>query len=351
MSPISRASGSPLGILVPPQFLHGSPLDDIFGAYLLGTFAGIVLYGLSVHQLYRYYRLFPSDSLFIRFLVGVVIYYWLVAHYLDIGELVKGVWSLEVIFIPVSSMHVRVIAYITWVPKALPIILSLLMLTTQLFFAKRVFLLGPRYRQVVAIAFLFILGELAFSIATAYKALKATQLWTLESSAWLISITLCFGFVADAMFTVTLTQVLRKSRAELTKTSLLDRFQTYVVNTGLLHCIFNLIAFILVIKLTDTLIDGFFSTVTARLYANSLLAVLNSRKVHDGKGIEIFAGTGTGYALNLIARTNHRMAAETWNVPQVPEEPPVINITVTTEQEGWAKERLERKQSDASSAL
>ncbi len=68
-----------------------SPLDKTLGVYLLGTFIGLVygvsplarftasqltlssptgrLYGISLHQMYRYYRLFPSDPRFIRILV------------------------------------------------------------------------------------------------------------------------------------------------------------------------------------------------------------------------------------------------------------------------------------------
>ncbi|KAI0687255.1 hypothetical protein C8Q76DRAFT_299939 [Earliella scabrosa] len=66
------------------------------------------------------------------------------------------------------------------------------------------------------------------------------------------------------MFVVTLTHVLRQSRLGLQRRSAWDTFQTYVINTGLLHCIFNIISFILVLVITDTLIYGFFSTVTAR---------------------------------------------------------------------------------------
>ncbi len=61
-------------------------LDETYGAYLLGTFIATVyvraammitnkadshssFYGISVHQLYRYFRQFPTDTVFIRCLV------------------------------------------------------------------------------------------------------------------------------------------------------------------------------------------------------------------------------------------------------------------------------------------
>ncbi|TBU41408.1 hypothetical protein BD309DRAFT_274797 [Dichomitus squalens] len=46
--------------------------DQTIGADLLGTFFGLIFYGLSVHQLYKYYRLFAVDALIIRILVLLV---------------------------------------------------------------------------------------------------------------------------------------------------------------------------------------------------------------------------------------------------------------------------------------
>ncbi|KAI0773609.1 hypothetical protein C8Q74DRAFT_768835 [Fomes fomentarius] len=289
-------------------FSQWLPLDKTLGVYLLGTFIGLVLYGISLHQLYRYYRLFPSDPHFIRILVSVVMlletvhtimtmhfcYYYLVANYLNFAVLIQGVWSIN----------------------ALPVVLSLTMFTSQLFFATRVFMLGPRYRFVVVVAMLLCLGEIGFSVATAYKAFTVTMIVQLETSASLIATALGLGFVADAMFTVTLAHVVRRSRADMPRYSILEAVQTYIVNTGSLHCIFNLISFIFVLATTHSLIDGLFSIVTARLYANSLLAVLNSRNLPGTKGIEI-SECGSSYGLHLIARANRRAAAETWNVPPV----------------------------------
>ncbi|RPD62177.1 hypothetical protein L226DRAFT_535540 [Lentinus tigrinus ALCF2SS1-7] len=313
-----------------PNFEDWLPLDKTLGAYLLGTFAGAILYGLSIHQLYRYFRLFPTDSLFIRILVAAVMlletahtamtmhtcYFWLITGFLNFSLLMnESPWSLD----------------------ALPMILSTIMLTTQLFFAKRVFLLGPKYQLVVGIAMLCLVGEIGFSIALTYRAFTVKGIENLNTAAWLISTALGLGSVADIMFTATLTYVLRRSRSSLKRAAPMELIMLYVVNTGLLHCIFNLISFILTVAITYSLIYGFFSTVTARLYANSLLAVLNSRDPQENKGLEF--ESGSAYGLNAIARANRRAAAQTWNVPQVNDEPEVIDIKVTTEREEWEKER------------
>ncbi|KAI0788096.1 hypothetical protein C8Q74DRAFT_1195914 [Fomes fomentarius] len=44
-------------------------LDNTFGAVLLGTCAGLVLFGLTVHQSYRYFRMYPQDSSVLKIMV------------------------------------------------------------------------------------------------------------------------------------------------------------------------------------------------------------------------------------------------------------------------------------------
>ncbi|PIL29262.1 hypothetical protein GSI_09312 [Ganoderma sinense ZZ0214-1] len=313
-------------------------IPQTLGADLLGTLFGLILYGLSVHQLYRYFRLFPSDPFFIRILVALVMtfetvhailtmhfcYDFLVTNYFNPKAFVNGVWSLD----------------------ALPIVVSAIVLSSQLFFARRAYLTGPRFRPFVIFALLLVVAEIGFSIEITIKTF-GQQLSNLGNEKWLISATLGMPLAADLVFSITLLTVLRVSRqCEKKKTceSKLDLFVIYVVNTGLLHCIVNVIA--LAVNLAS--INGestyylLFNIIAARLYANSLLAALNSREMKPGN----IAFDGS-IGLNFIERATRRAAAETWNVPQVPEGPPsMINIKMTTELETdhelhWDQKTLE----------
>ncbi|KAH9936874.1 uncharacterized protein BXZ73DRAFT_100289 [Epithele typhae] len=320
---------------IPPELVPllaaWMPFDKTLGAYLLGAFAGLMLYGLGVHQLYRYYTLFPTDDLYIRVMVAVVMlletahavltmhtcYFYLVTNYFNFLALLEGVWSLY----------------------ALPVLLSGIMITSQVFFARRVFLIGTRYRIIVGIAMLCFVGEICFTIATTVLTFRSPLLGTAPSTVWLVPSTFAAAFLADTLFTVTLIVVLRRSRSGHTglkrpNETLFDKFMLYAVSTGLLHCIFNFISLILTTTTFHTFIYIFFSIISARLYANSLLAVLNSRAPIAGRGLEVFdAGT---YDLHLLARVQQRAAKVTWNVPQAPERAQAsIAIKVTTESEGW----------------
>ncbi|KAI1790102.1 hypothetical protein LXA43DRAFT_1083541 [Ganoderma leucocontextum] len=312
-------------------------IPQTLGADLLGTFFGLVLYGLSVHQLYRYFRLFPSDAFFIRILVALVMtfetvhtvltmhfcYNFLVTNYFNPVAFLNGVWSLD----------------------ALPIVVSTIVFSSQLFFARRAYLAGPRFRPFVIFALLLVMAEIGFSIVITIKTFS--QNYTrLNNEKWLISTTLGMPLAADLVFSVTLLIVLRVSRQCETsnRESKLDLFVIYVVNTGLLHCIVNVVA--LAVNLAS--INGtstyylLFNVIAARLYANSLLAALNSREVKPGN----IAFDGS-IGLNFIERATRRAAAETWNVPQVPEGPPsMIDIKMTTELETdhdlhWDQKTLE----------
>ncbi|TFK83150.1 hypothetical protein K466DRAFT_666044 [Polyporus arcularius HHB13444] len=49
-------------------------LDNTLGAMLLGTFAGLILEGLLVHQSVRYFRLYPNDSLLLKLWVAILLF-------------------------------------------------------------------------------------------------------------------------------------------------------------------------------------------------------------------------------------------------------------------------------------
>nr|VWO99486.1 UDP-xylose synthase [Ganoderma boninense] len=312
-------------------------IPQTLGADLLGTLFGLILYGLSVHQLYRYFRLFPTDAIFIRILVALVMtfetvhavltmhfcYDFLVTNYLNPEALVNGVWSLDV-------------------RKVNP---CLAILHTNYAFHVALGNSNRSERNCALIAALLCPSSVfewpafpsiryfrGFSIVITIKTFSH-DLNDLGHEKWLISATLGAPLAADLVFSVTLLTVLRASRQCQKKAceSKLDWFVIYIVNTGLLHCTVNVVA--LAVNLASMNGEStyylLFNIIAARLYANSLLSALNSREARPGN-ISFDGSIG----LNFIERATRRAAAETWNVPQVPEGPPsMINIKMTTELE------------------
>ncbi|CDO72007.1 hypothetical protein BN946_scf184943.g42 [Trametes cinnabarina] len=132
----------------------------------------------------------------------------------------------------------------------------------------------------------------------------------------------------------------------------LEYVTLYVLNTGLLtgvvHGLSAIFAIVWPAKLTWSAIgliaikrtNRHNSVPTHRLtisqshatvYAITLLAVLNSRKLLISRGVAIFDTTDP-LGRNILARANHLAAVERWNAPRVPDETPTkLNIMVAAE--------------------
>ncbi|KAI1783882.1 hypothetical protein LXA43DRAFT_1102016 [Ganoderma leucocontextum] len=319
---------------VDPALAQWLPLDKTFGTYLLGTFLALLLYGLALHQAYKYYRAFRSDASFIRALVATVLtletlqtlltlhtcYFVFVTNYGHLLAALKdnGPWSLDV----------------------QPVVTSLTVLSAQIFFVRRVYEIGRWHRIAAASTVLFLVGQIGFATATSYAAFVVPDNVATTGSGWLLTLSMGMPLISDLILTMTLIATLSHTRSGLPRSNFLDVAITYVVNTGLLHCATNALAFACTIGTYNrsSFLYLFFNTVSTRVYANSFLCVLNSREALSRKGVEVFSDGQCG--LNLIARAHRQATAETWNLPQVQErESPRINIHMTTEREEstWSK--------------
>ncbi|KAI0648803.1 hypothetical protein C8Q79DRAFT_1007389 [Trametes meyenii] len=351
-------------------------LDSLYGAFLLGTFVSLVLYGVLVVQLYRYWRIHSGDTKFIQGLVAIVIfletshaallmhtcYYYLVVHYDDPSQIGHGVWSLQVT----------------------PMVSSFITAACQIFFARRVSLIGSRYKILVAFASIALLAHVGFSVGITANAFEVGSLSGFQGNGdWLFPAILTSAVIAYFLLSAGIIHAVRRSRAihppSRTETTF-DSAMLYVVNSGILTGVVNTAPTIAAFKLPQTLIwaglsfvgtrCGSFTGMTfdglivrlyspdayrATVYAITLLAVLNSRTLHAGRGMEIFLSGPPGR--NLIARANRLATAERWNAPQAKDAPAKIKIAVSNEVEvdtqddrGDSTVRLDHKYSEGFNA-
>ncbi|KAH9848451.1 hypothetical protein C2E23DRAFT_844084 [Lenzites betulinus] len=304
-------------------------LELTYGAYLIGTFLSLMLYGISLHQFYRYIRLYPTDAPFIRTVLFIVMsletmqiamlmhtcYWALVTHYLDFVAIGNGVWTLQVA----------------------PTISAVITLAAQTFFARRVALVGFRYKVTAIIAGFCLIVFLGIAIALTIVSVHLDNLQNFgPTTEWLFGTGLWFATAADILLSCAIIIALRRSRETYGPRGAegnVDRFILFFVNTGFMTGIFNLIPTILAVVKPKWLVWAAASYVATRLYANTLLAVLNSRQLMASRGIEIF-GPATSER-NIIARAAHLATVEQWNVPKLPDPGPTrITINVATEMEG-----------------
>ncbi|KAI0706767.1 hypothetical protein C8T65DRAFT_727857 [Cerioporus squamosus] len=316
-------------------FPHSHGLDNTYGAYLIGTFFGILLFGYSLHQLSAYFRRFPSDTTLIRLSVITVMvletvytaftihtsYYYLVSNHFDDVALFQGVWSLN----------------------TTPAFMAATMFTSQLFFARRVSLMGRRYQFIAGFAMLFFTAEVSLSAVSVFQAYITPSFWLISDVNVVLAALFGSAVAGDTLLTTSLIVELQRSRLSEArrKESRLDTALLYIVNTGLLHDVLNVVAFILALTLRKDLIHSSIAIVTTRVYANTLLAVLNSRKLPAS--IEVVGGV---FGINTIQRARRLAKQEQWNTPHVLESSlGAINVAIATEEisDKLAAEKLEEE--------
>ncbi|KAL7278343.1 hypothetical protein ACG7TL_008319 [Trametes sanguinea] len=142
----------------------------------------------------------------------------------------------------------------------------------------------------------------------------------LHRISWMVSVAYGFAVSSDLILTGALVFVLHQSRTESKRTnSILDTLILYTVNTGLLTSIVSVFAFVFALVIPGNLIYAAISVVGAKLYANSVLALLNSRRSIDNRYMDDFT-TFSVPDLNTPAKSQaYRGGSDSlvWNVRQV----------------------------------
>ncbi|KAJ3004702.1 hypothetical protein NUW54_g4688 [Trametes sanguinea] len=332
-------------------------LNNTFGAFLLGTFIGLMLYGLTLHQTYRYYRLFPGDLKLIQAFVittlvletihtvlcmhiwWVVIermrstvaltgwlrsYYYLVLNYAKPLALLDGVWSIRIL--PISTALVILVSecfftrrvYLSaWFPTANHAERGLISMAVGSKYTKAIVAITP----VLMVVFTGFAAELLGGVAASAEAFIRPTFAGFDGVAWMTSAGFGAAVAIDALLAVTLVITLHKSRTGFKRTdSLIDLLIIYTINTGLVTGVFGILSFIFALVWPESLIWSACNLVATKTYATSLLAVLNSRKRLTDKVSEDCFDSGT-IDLSVLKTTSstaqHRTAAERWNVHQL----------------------------------
>ncbi|KAI0628298.1 hypothetical protein C8Q77DRAFT_468050 [Trametes polyzona] len=294
---------APQDVMAPPAL---PALDNTYGAMLLGAAFGFMLYGLTVHQTYRYSRLYPKDATWMKGLVASIlaletlhttttligIYFHLITNYFNPPSLAMGHWSTRLIT-PTTGITI---------------------VLCQSFYAYRVYVIGPNfvYRALVATALVCMVVEFGFTMAATVEGFRL-PLADFKEVSWLVSAMFGFAVFVDVCLTGTLVMVLLRSRTGFKRTdSLIEVLIVYSINTGLLTSIFGLLCFIFAIILPGNLIYIGISIVGVKLYANSVLAVLNSRRALSDRQLEGFEMSST------VESSRDRPNANTWKAREVP---------------------------------
>ncbi|KAL7278344.1 hypothetical protein ACG7TL_008320 [Trametes sanguinea] len=244
--------------------LHALGLPSVAstsGASYIGIVIGMMLYGLTVHQGYRYFKLYPKDRVHLKILVSVIFLletvHTVVWMYIGYHYLVS------------ESFNVAGSVYCHW------------------FYCFRVYLIGGRYKWLVIPAVATMTAGFTFGMIAGIKAfIFVRELTDLHRISWLVSVAYGLVVATDVILTGSLVFVLYQSRTS--SKSILDTLIVYTINTALLTSIVSVLAFAFGLVIPGNLIYASVSIIGVKLYANSVLALLNSRRSIDDKFMDDF---------------------------------------------------------------
>ncbi|KAH9918892.1 uncharacterized protein BXZ73DRAFT_105048 [Epithele typhae] len=248
------------------------PVGDTLGAWLIGVCISYLLQGMLFHQAFKYYMTFHKDRWVLKAWVAVVLVLETLATVLITHTayfyMVTKYWEPTYFFVSPT----------VWSLNVLPPPAALAAFISQSFFARRLWLIAPKFRILVAVAMVLIAGNVAcFSVLAATMFRSATLSEWLQYS-WLATLGSSIQVTGDLSISAALVYTLHTSRTGITRTdSIVDTLITYSVSTGVVTCIVHIVNVTYSAKEPDNFIYAALSIILTKLYANAFLVALNSR--------------------------------------------------------------------------
>ncbi|KAJ7119042.1 hypothetical protein C8R44DRAFT_673363 [Mycena epipterygia] len=258
--------------VLPPSVLPHFDTNSTLGALEIGVLVSAVLFGVTTTQAYIYYGRFPDDSRGLKFLV-VFVWSCEVAHLVCIGQTLyqQSISDFEepqnLIFMPTAL--------------AVALLLSgIIGACVQGFFSLRIYRLSkslyiPSFTW--SMSFLWLVFTILGSIYASHPDLLITAFEV--QRAWIFYIIWITSTVNDLIIAAALVYWLYRQRmnAHTRTLALVDTLIKWTIETGVITSTASILTLILYVTMKDNFIWVAFYTVISRLYANSLLASLNSR--------------------------------------------------------------------------
>jgi len=282
---------------------HTFDISDTFGALLIGALVTMTIYGITTLQAYLYYVSFPKDGKATKLLVASIwgldtlhvifmchaIHYYLIDGFVDHSVLADATWTLFM------SLTVNI----------------LLAFIVQLFFTHRIFLLCSPQRRwwVTGMVGICVVAHFSFGINTVAKLFQKKAFVRLKeiSSSSVIPFG-AFAILSDILIAVALCVLLDGNRSSFEDTnSVINRLIIFAINRCILTSAVAIVETVVFSVLPNSFYSFAIDFVIGKLYANSLLAVLNSRATLRAESRQGSSGTEMSTRFNIAsAVANHR---------------------------------------------
>ncbi|KAI9058474.1 hypothetical protein FKP32DRAFT_1680873 [Trametes sanguinea] len=272
--------------------------DNTFGAAFAGFAASSICLGVLSTQAYTYFKRYPLDKVFYK---GLVIGLWLI-EVADQALIAHAVYTYlvsnwGVITVLLSPPVWSLILQITFGVITGTIV--------KINFALRVWRFSKQNIWVTGLIVLLTFAELAVACVYTVKGFQLTSLAKIADMKVIGSLSLGLGMATDVVIAAALCFFLRGLRTGHRKDdSVVNSLIIYAISTGGLTSVISLTTLILYNFMPDNFIFMAFYFVLSKVYANSFLAALNTRRVSRGRGTD--AETNTMPTFLMVGKVTQR---------------------------------------------
>ncbi|KAM5537040.1 hypothetical protein V8D89_009369 [Ganoderma adspersum] len=241
-----------------------------YGPLLLGIMLNILLYGVMITQTYLYFSMYRDDRLWLKIFVLVLLFCDTVNTALDIAA----------IYVPLINKFgdLEALTMSTWMFASDSVTTAVIAALVQFFFAWRLKVLTTNnciVGIVLVCAVIQLLGGIGCTIALVLEpSFAEVRRYRFMGIIWNVSAAL-----ADVIIAATLVWHLWKHKTGVPVTdNMINKIIRLTVQTGFVTALFAVMTLILYFVLTSGY-DLLFHMPLAKLYTNSLMSTLNSRRM------------------------------------------------------------------------
>ncbi|TEB28696.1 hypothetical protein FA13DRAFT_1735520 [Coprinellus micaceus] len=242
------------------------PLFKTFGAALLGTFIGAMLYGCICMLVYRYFREYRKDRRWFKYMVVFLLlvdtlhttfsihycYYYLVARFQQPEVRASAVWSL------------LTANFLTVFPP----------FVSNMFYLSRLWKIGQRNWLIIGGLLFLIIARLALETANQILGYMHPVFSDFIRFHYYVKAYCSVSSVVDTLLAVFIIRKLRHASKSLVRAAkIVDVIVVYLLGAGALTGVVCILSLFASIFLTGGLVDVTLHAILGKLYIISVLAV------------------------------------------------------------------------------
>jgi len=274
-------------------------VPNTFGALLIGGMVAVTLTGVVTLQTHIYFKMYPADLPRIKILVLAI---WAL-DLLHSGFVCASIWSYLI-------THFGNFENINHIPWTLPMTIlctAVLTFLVHCFFAHRIFMFSKRNWWNTAPILVLAICRLSFASVTTSEMLRLGTFSAFKHQfRWVFTMGLAFSSAVDLLITVSLCYYLRSSRStSITMNDVIDKLILYTFENGSITAAATIISMICWLASPNNLIFMGIHFVIGKLYANSLLATLNTREMLRRGRSQGGSNTGDPMPVALFGSRGH----------------------------------------------